>query len=138
MNAQVERAVEHFRALLEEQLGRAERMENASAQEKTANPKTVVGVVGGDGIGPIIVNEAARVLEVLLADEIARGTLELRPIDGLTIENRLACGEAVPAEVLAAIKGCDVLLKGPTATPKGGTLAVSYTHLDVYKRQEIH
>ena len=41
---------------------------------------------------------------------------------GLTIENRLARGEAVPAEVLAAIKGCDVLLKGPTATPKGGTL----------------
>ena len=122
MNAQVERAVEHFRALLEEQLGRVERMENASAQDKTANPKTVVGVVGGDGIGPIIVNEAARVLEVLLADEIARGTLELRPIDGLTIENRLARGEAVPAEVLAAIKGCDVLLKGPTTTPKGGTL----------------
>ena len=122
MNAQIERAVEHFRALLEEQLRRVERMESASAQEKAANPKTVVGIVGGDGIGPIIVNEAARVLEVLLADEIARGTLELRPIDGLTIENRLARGEAVPAEVLAAIKGCDVLLKGPTATPKGGTL----------------
>ena len=122
MNAQIERAVEHFRALLEEQLRRVERMESASAQEKAANPKTAVGIVGGDGIGPIIVNEAARVLEVLLADEIARGTLELRPIDGLTIENRLARGEAVPAEVLAAIKGCDVLLKGPTATPKGGTL----------------
>ena len=61
-------------------------------------------------------------LESLLADEIAAGTLELRPIDGLTIENRLARGEAVPAEVLAAIQGCDVLLKGPTTTPKGGTL----------------
>ena len=122
MNAQIERAVEHFRALLEEQLRRVERMESASAQDKAANPRTVVGIVGGDGIGPIIVNEAARVLEVLLAGEIAAGTLELRPIDGLTIENRLARGEAVPAEVLAAIKGCDVLLKGPTATPKGGTL----------------
>lgn len=122
MNAQIERAVEHFRALLEEQLRRVERMESASAQDKAANPRTVVGIVGGDGIGPIIVNEAARVLEALLADEIAAGTLELRPIDGLTIENRLARGEAVPAEVLAAIKGCDVLLKGPTATPKGGTL----------------
>ena len=52
MNAQVERAVEHFRALLEEQLRRVERMESASAQEKAANPKTVVGIVGGDGIGP--------------------------------------------------------------------------------------
>ena len=122
MNAQIERAVEHFRALLEEQLRRVERMESASAQDKAANPKTVVGIVGGDGIGPIIVNEAARVLEALLAGEIAAGTLELRPIDGMTIENRLARGEAVPAEVLAAIQGCDVLLKGPTTTPKGGTL----------------
>ncbi len=54
-------------------------MESASAQEKAANPKTVVGVVGGDGIGPIIVNEAARVLEDLLADEIARGTRNCAP-----------------------------------------------------------
>ena len=92
------------------------------ARKHGNEPQTVVGIVGGDGIGPIIVNEAARVLEVLLADEIARGALELRPIDGLTIENRLARGEAVPAEALAAIQGCDVLLKGPTATPKGGTL----------------
>ena len=122
MNAQIERAVEHFRALLEEQIKRVERMESASANAQTTKTKTVVGIVGGDGIGPIIVKEAARVLKALLADEISAGTLELRPIEGLTIENRLARGEAVPAEALEAIKGCDVLLKGPTATPKGGTL----------------
>ena len=39
MNAQIERAVEHFRALLEEQLRRVERMESASAQDKAANPQ---------------------------------------------------------------------------------------------------
>ena len=122
MNAQIERAVLHFRALLEEQIKRVERMESASANAQTTKTKTVVGIVGGDGIGPIIVKEAARVLKALLADEISAGTLELRPIEGLTIENRLARGEAVPAEALEAIKGCDVLLKGPTATPKGGTL----------------
>ena len=27
--------------------------------------------------------------------------------------------------------------KGPSSTPKDGTLAVSYTHLDVYKRQML-
>ena len=43
-------------------------------------------------------------------------------IDGLTIENRLALGKAIPDDVLAEIKKCDVLLKGPTTTPKGGTM----------------
>ena len=48
--------------------------------------------------------------------------MELRDIEGLTIENRTAQGKAIPDEVLASIKDCDVLLKGPTETPKGGTL----------------
>ena len=34
----------------------------------------------------------------------------------------MALGKAVPDDVLAEIKACDVLLKGPTTTPKGGTL----------------
>ncbi|MBO5543157.1 MAG: isocitrate/isopropylmalate dehydrogenase family protein, partial [Oscillospiraceae bacterium] len=46
----------------------------------------------------------------------------LRRIEGLTLENRTAKGQAVPDDVLAAVKACDVLLKGPTSTPKGGTL----------------
>ena len=48
--------------------------------------------------------------------------MELRDIEGLTIENRTAQGKAIPDDVLAAMKACDVLLKGPTETPKGGTL----------------
>ncbi len=120
---QIERAVEHFRALLEEQEARARRLEaDESASGGEHRDKTVIGVVGGDGIGPVIMAQARRVLEYLLADEIAAGTAELRQIDGLTIENRLACGEAVPAGVLEEIRACDALLKGPTTTPKGGTL----------------
>ena len=46
----------------------------------------------------------------------------MKVIDGLTIENREACGKAIPDDVLAEIKKCDVLLKGPTTTPKGGTM----------------
>ena len=122
MNAQIERAVEHFRALLEEQVARASRLEAAAGAGEAREGKTVVGVIGGDGIGPVIVKQARRVLEYLLADETAAGTVELRQIDGLTIENRMARGEAVPADVLEQIRGCDALLKGPTTTPKGGTL----------------
>jgi isocitrate dehydrogenase (NAD+) len=40
----------------------------------------------------------------------------------LTIENRQALGKSVPEDVLAQIKSCDVLLKGPTTTPMGGTM----------------
>ena len=34
----------------------------------------------------------------------------------------MAAGQAVPTETLAQIKACDVLLKGPTTTPSGGTM----------------
>ena len=116
-------AVAQYETLLREQLKRQERMEQGGEARNFASAgKIVIGVVGGDGIGPIIVAQARRVLEKLLADELASGRVELREIEGLTIENRLAQGKPVPEEVLAAIKGCDVLLKGPTTTPKGGTL----------------
>ncbi len=114
----IEKAVAHYRELLLSQIDRAEKMNQAEAPEKKT--KTVIGVVGGDGIGPIITAQAQRALEALLREEISAGTVELRAIEGLTIENRLAVGKAVPDDVLAAIKECDVLLKGPTTTPSGG------------------
>ncbi len=117
----VNEACEAFKKLLEEQLYRVANMDT----EKTdfATKKTVtIGVIDGDGIGPIITAHAARVLEKLLADEIAAGSIVLKQIQGLTIENRMACGKAIPDDVLAQIKSCDVLLKGPTTTPHGGTM----------------
>ena len=81
-----------------------------------------IGLIPGDGIGPIILRQARRVLEKLLAEELQNGRIVLRDIAGLTLENRMAAGQAIPAETLDAIRGCDVLLKGPTTTPKGGTL----------------
>ena len=123
MQNTIENAVESFRTLLTEQLARVERMEKgAPAKDFAAMNRIVIGVLGGDGIGPIIVNEARRVLGALLKDEIASGCVEIREIEGLTIENRMALGQSVPADTLAAIKECDVLLKGPTTTPKGGTM----------------
>ena len=119
----MEGAIRQFQTLLEEQLARAERMRSAPpAKDFAALEKVTIGVIDGDGIGPIICEQTTRVLRVLLKDEIAAGKIELKPIQGLTIENRLAKGQAVPDDVLAEVKTCDVLLKGPTETPKGGTM----------------
>ena len=116
-------AAEHFRALLTEQLHRQERMAQGTPARDFAHMEhIVIGLIPGDGIGPIIMTQARRVLEKLLVAEIAGGRVELRDIHGLTIENRTAQGKAIPDDVLEAMKGCDVLLKGPTETPKGGTL----------------
>ena len=123
MEQAIKAAVEQFQRVLESQIARERRMEaGEQAVDFRKKESIVIGIVGGDGIGPILVEQAGRVLEFLLAEDIAAGRVELRPIEGLTIENRLALGQAVPADTLAAIKACDVLLKGPTTTPKGGTM----------------
>ncbi|MCI8610097.1 MAG: isocitrate/isopropylmalate dehydrogenase family protein [Firmicutes bacterium] len=119
----IKKAVEQFEVLLREQLDRVDRMRAGAAPKDYDALETVtVGLIGGDGIGPIIMAEAKRLLEKLLAEEISSGRIVLTEIEGLTIENRLALGKAVPDDVLAAIKACDVILKGPTTTPKGGTM----------------
>ncbi len=123
MEAYIKDACEQFERLLREQLVRSDKMKEAApATDFASAKKIVVGIVDGDGIGPIIMKEAVKVAEKLLADEIASGKIEIRRVEGLTIENRLAKNQAVPAEVLAALKECDVILKGPTTTPKGGTM----------------
>ena len=123
MKRYIDAAVAQFRNLLTEQLARVEVLEKgAGAKDFATLEKVTIGVCGGDGIGPVIVDAARSVLEALLADEIASGRVELVPIEGLTIENRIKLGKSVPKDTLAAIRQCDVLLKGPTTTPKGGTM----------------
>ena len=123
MQEYIDKAVESFRALLEGQLARQSRLEaGATAKDFAAMDKIVVGSCDGDGIGPIITNEAKRVLTHLLADDIAAGKIEVRDIEGLTLERRQTVGKAIPDDTLAALKACDVILKGPTATPHGGAL----------------
>ena len=116
-----EKAVEHFRKLVEEQLARVEKMKSdADFVDYAALDKLIIGVCGGDGIGPVICKEAERVLEYLLAGEVKAGKVEFRYIDGLTIENRIACGKAIPDDVMEKLKDCHVILKGPTTTPQAG------------------
>ncbi len=123
LEKEIDIAVEQFRALITEQLERQNRMEKAEpAKTFNEGQKVVIGICDGDGIGPIITAEAKRVLDKLLADEIAAGSIEIRNIEGLTLENRIKENRPIPEKVLSEIKQCDVLLKGPTATPKGGTM----------------
>ncbi len=123
MEQYIKGAVEQFEALLRQQLDRENEMEKGSeAKDFTKQEKIVIGVVAGDGIGPIIVKEAQRLLREILKDELASGRVEIREIEGLTIEKRLELGVAVPPETLTEIKKCDVFLKGPTTTPKGGNM----------------
>ncbi len=123
MQYDIDMYCEHFRRLLESQLARCEKMEKDSGRcDFSKKDKIIIGVIGGDGIGPIIVDVAKKVAEKILCDEIAKGKVEIKVIDGLTIENRMEKGQSVPEDVLSEIKSCDVLLKGPTTTPKGGTM----------------
>ncbi len=123
MKQYIDSAVEQFRALLEEQVARQQRMEKESgATDFNSLEKIVIGICGGDGIGPIISKESERLLRFILKDEVESGKVELRNIEGLTIENRIEKNKAIPDDVLKEIKACNVILKGPTTTLKGGTL----------------
>ena len=117
----MEKALEHFAAILKEQM---DRIANMSTEKTDFSKKETItiGIIDGDGIGPIIMEQAVRVLEKLLAPKVASGKIKIHRIEGLTIENRLALGKPVPEDVLAQIKACDVLLKGPTTTPMGGKM----------------
>ena len=117
----IEQALEAFRILLTEQQNRAANM-NTEKTDFSTKECVTIGVVDGDGIGPIITKQATRVLKKLLAEEIEKGSVIIKEIEGLTIENRIAQRKAIPDDVLAEIKSCDVVLKGPTTTPHGGTL----------------
>lgn len=119
--AQILSAVDSFRVLLNEQLDRIEHMSTEKV-DFTKKEVVTIGLIDGDGIGPVIMRQARRVLEKLLEQDIAAGKVVLKNIRGLTIENRLALNKSVPEEVLAQIKTCDVLLKGPTTTPMGGKM----------------
>lgn len=119
--AQVAAAVEKFEALVREQNERSDRIKQQGDFVDYKNlDQIIIGVCGGDGIGPIITKESARVLEYMLADEVKSGKVAFKFIDGLTIENRVAVNKAIPDDVLQELKSCHVILKGPTTTPQAG------------------
>ena len=114
-------ACEKFRAILEKQLVRVEDMKAQGDFTDYNAIKTIkIGICGGDGIGPTITKEAERVLKFILANEEKNGRIEFVEIEGLTIENRIEKGKAIPDDVMEKLKSCDIILKGPTTTPQKG------------------
>src|SRR3990170_1160490 len=134
----IEKAKEHFGGLLEEQLKRVEQIKAAGdwIDYQTLKP-IIIGILGGDGIGPYIANEAQRVLEFLLKDEQKSGKVEFRIIEGLTIENRAAKMKPIPDDVLKEIRKCHVTLKGPTTTPRKGDPWPNIESCNVAMRKEL-
>ena len=120
-NETIQRAKDHFGRIVEEQLKRVEGMKDAQDWVDYSQVKPIIiGILGGDGIGPFIADVARKIMEFLLQDEIKSGKIELRDIEGLTIENRAKLNQSIPDDVLEEIKKCHITLKGPTTTPRKG------------------
>ena len=134
----IHEATQKFAAIIEKQLARIEKMK---AQKDFIDYKSldtiIIGVCGGDGIGPAITRASQKILEYLLKDEIAKGKVTFRQIDGLTIENRVKAGKAIPDDVLAELKACHVILKGPTTTPRAGDPWPNIESANVAMRKEL-
>lgn len=118
---EMKNAQEAFGELIKTEEERIERMK-ASEQVKDFSKLTriKVGILPGDGVGPILMEQALRVLKELVKPEILSGKIELHNIEGMTIENRVEKMQSLPDEVLEEVKKCDVLLKGPMVTPRAG------------------
>ncbi len=115
-----EKLEKHMKKIIDSQYQRIEKMkEEKDFIDYTTLRLIVVGLIGGDGIGPYITEHTYQVLKVLLQEEINAGKIVFRTIDGLTIENRVQAEKAIPDDVLQEIKACHVLLKGPTTTQSG-------------------
>ncbi|HNX14225.1 MAG TPA: isocitrate/isopropylmalate family dehydrogenase [Oscillospiraceae bacterium] len=127
-----------FEQLLVKQLARVEQMKSDQGFiEYSKLDKIIIGVCGGDGIGPTISAESEKVLRKLLAPAVAAGKVEIRTIEGLTIENRIKVNKAIPDDVMAELKKCHVLLKGPTTTPRAGDPWPNIESANVAMRKEL-
>lgn len=117
----ISQAQEKFGELIQSEFERIERMkQDTEVKDFSKLDKIIVGILPGDGIGPIIMEQAVRVIKALIPEEIASGKVELRQIEGMTIENRAARLQSLPHDVFEEIKKCDVIIKGPMVTPRAG------------------
>ncbi len=137
-DAKVERGMLHFGRLLAKQISRVANMKEAEGwTDFTTLSPIIIGVCGGDGIGPMISEQARRVLEHLLALEKTTGKVEFRTIEHLTIERRAEVNKPIPDDVLAELRKCHVILKGPTTTPRKGDPWPNIESANVAMRKEL-
>lgn len=128
----------HMAALIEKQYKRIEKMkEDKEFIDYSKIDKIIIGIAGGDGIGPIITEHAEKILRFLLKEEENNNKVSFKIIEGLTIENRVKANKAIPDEVLAELKKCHVVLKGPTTTPRAGDQYKNIESANVAMRKEL-
>ena len=60
----------------------------------------IIGMIGGDGIGPTISRETHRILEKLLENQVKSVEVKFVDIECLTIENRAEKLQSIPDDVL--------------------------------------
>ncbi len=137
-NVDLDAAKSHFANLIEQQLNRVESMKKGRDWVDYGSLRPIIiGICGGDGIGPFIAEQAQRVLEFLLKEQHGAGKVEFRIIEGLTIEKRAEVGKAIPDDVLEELKKCHVILKGPTTTPRKGDPWPNVESANVAMRKEL-
>ena len=134
----IEAAKAHFGTVLQEQLERVDRLRSEVEwiDFESVHP-IIVGMIGGDGIGPTISEVTQRVVGHLIRDQLAGGKVVFKVIEGLTIENRADKKKSIPDDVMAEIKRCHVTLKGPTHTPEQGDGWPNLESANVAMRKEL-
>ena len=136
--AEFQKVLTEFRMLLEKQQHRVDDISKASDWvDYASKDKIVIGVCYGDGIGEVISKQTMQVLEHVLKDALASHSVEFKIIEGLTLENRIKHKQAIPEDVLAELKTCDVILKGPTTTPQVGGDVPNIGSANVKMRREL-
>ncbi|MCL1830340.1 MAG: isocitrate/isopropylmalate family dehydrogenase, partial [Oscillospiraceae bacterium] len=137
-STQYEHAASQFIDLMKHQFERNQKMKSEQDFiDYTAIDTIIIGICGGDGIGPVITAESERILRYLLESEISANKIEIRNIEGLTLENRIAAGTAIPPDVLEQLKACHVVLKGPTTTPDSSYGLPNIESANVAMRREL-
>lgn len=131
-------AIAQYERIIRSQLARVQQMkEQDDFIDYEKLDKLIVGVCGGDGIGPMITTMAEKALGTLLKNEVAAGKVEFKHINGLTIERRAELGCAIPPDTLEELKQCHVILKGPTTTPRAGDPWPNVESANVAMRKEL-
>ncbi len=134
----IEKASEYFGNLLVEQEQRIRKIQETNIPTNLKDKSDImIGICPGDGIGVSISYQARRVLEHCLKNELQSNAIRIKPIEGLTIENRVQHLKAIPDDVLQELKSCDVILKGPTTTPQKGDGYPNIESANVAMRREL-
>lgn len=134
----IEAAKEKFGQQLEAEQARIEQMKHAAEAPDYEKLDTIrVGVIPGDGIGPIIMEQALRVFNHLMKEELKMNKVNLHEIKGLSIDERAERLENITPEIRKDLLSCHVILKGPMTTPRPGDPWPSLPSVIAQLRREL-